>query len=149
MGLCTTLIGLLPTYQQIGVLAPILLVALRLVQGMGIGGEYGAAAVYVAEHSSTASRLQHLLPQLRARYWLLDCGAGRADRRLGLGAESFRDWGWRVAFPDLDPAVRLGASTSAGAWANRRSSRRYRPRAAFRRRRCARPSRRASPGRAS
>lgn len=99
MGLCTSLIGLLPSYQQIGVLAPILLVSLRLLQGMGIGGEYGAAAVYVAEHSSDRNRgfntsFLNCVPDIGFSIAVLVVLIGR----LWLGAEAFRDWGWRVAF---------------------------------------------------
>src|SRR5438309_3863565 len=56
MGIATVLVGFLPTYAQIGVVAPIILVALRLLQGLALGGEYGGAAIYVAEHAPDNKR---------------------------------------------------------------------------------------------
>src|SRR5580704_5645702 len=59
MGLSTVLVGLLPTYAQVGVWAPVLLVTMRLTQGLAVGGEYGGAATYVAEHAPAAHRGYH------------------------------------------------------------------------------------------
>src|SRR5205807_8674486 len=56
MGLATTLVGALPSYEKVGLLAPALLVALRLLQGLALGGEYGGAAIYVAEHAEDHKR---------------------------------------------------------------------------------------------
>jgi len=99
MGLSTLLIGLLPTYARVGVWAPVLLVSLRLIQGLAVGGEYGSAAAYVAEHAlpthrgyytswlQTTSSIGLLLSLLV----ILAC-------RLTLGDEAFKAWGWRIPF---------------------------------------------------
>ena len=99
MGLATVAVGLLPTYAQIGVGAPVLLVLLRLTQGLAVGGEYGSAATYVAEHApdrhrgyytswlQTTSTVGLLLSLLV----ILSC-------RLSLGDDAFKSWGWRVPF---------------------------------------------------
>jgi predicted MFS family arabinose efflux permease len=98
MGASTTLVGVLPNYQAIGTAAPIMLIALRMLQGLAIGGEYGGAVIYVAEHAA---------PSLRGRYtsWIqttatlalllsllviLAC-------RAALGP-AFETWGWRIPF---------------------------------------------------
>ena len=98
MGLSTAVVGMLPTYSQIGMLSPIVLVTLRLLQGLALGGEYGGAATYVAEHApahkrglftsfiqctATLGLLLSLLVILICRQWL-----GR----------DFDEWGWRIPF---------------------------------------------------
>lgn len=98
MGVATALVGLLPSYASIGVAAPIILVTLRLLQGLAVGGEYGGAAIYIAEHApagrrayytswiqitATAGMILSLLVILGCR-WLL--------------GEEFETWGWRVPF---------------------------------------------------
>jgi MFS family permease len=99
MGLGTTVIGLLPTYAQIGVLAPIILVMLRLAQGLALGGEYGGAAIYVAEHAPDQKRgfltswiqTTATIGLVLALVVILIC-------RLALGNEVFAAWGWRIPF---------------------------------------------------
>jgi hypothetical protein len=98
MGLSTFVVGLLPSYSTIGIAAPIILIALRLLQGLAIGGEYGGAATYVAEHA----------PQNRRGYYtswiqisspvglLLSLGVILVCRQI-TGA-AFDDWGWRLPF---------------------------------------------------
>ncbi|MGH2402240.1 MAG: MFS transporter [Candidatus Limnocylindria bacterium] len=99
MGGATALIGILPTYAQIGVLAPILLVLIRLLQGLALGGEYGGAAIYVAEHSPDEKRGQYTSwIQTTATLGLLLALAVIAATRLGLGEETFGAWGWRIPF---------------------------------------------------
>ncbi len=99
MGLSTTAIGLLPTFEKVGYLAPILLLLLRLLQGLALGGEYGGAATYVAEHSSDERRGYYTsFIQTTATLGLFVSLGVILSTRLGLGEESFKDWGWRVPF---------------------------------------------------
>jgi MFS family permease len=99
MGASTTLIGLLPNYQSIGIFAPILLLLLRLLQGLALGGEYGGAATYVAEHSPSDKRgFYTSFIQTTATLGLfVSLGVILATRSL-LGEGVFSDWGWRVPF---------------------------------------------------
>jgi MFS family permease len=99
MGLSTFLVGLLPTYASIGIAAPILLITLRLLQGLALGGEYGGAATYVAEHAPHGKRGYYTswiqttatLGFFLSLIVLLVC-------RHSLSKEAFADWGWRVPF---------------------------------------------------
>jgi len=99
MGASTFLIGFLPTYAQAGTLGPTLLIVLRIVQGIALGGEYGGAAIYVAEHAPNHKRgastgwIQSsasfgLLAALLVIYWT----------REAVGEDAFATWGWRVPF---------------------------------------------------
>jgi MFS family permease len=97
MGLSTFVVGLLPSYEAIGVAAPILLIAMRLIQGMALGGEYGGAATYVAEHAQTTATLGLFLSLVVI---LLV--------RTQIGEEAFSDWGWRIPF--LASILLLGVS---------------------------------------
>ena len=99
MGLSTFIVGLLPSYASAGIIAPIILIALRLLQGLALGGEYGGAATYVAEHA----------PQGRRGYWTAWI---QTTATLGLflsllvilavrssvGEEAFAAWGWRIPY---------------------------------------------------
>ncbi len=100
MGVATFAVGLLPTFAQIGWLAPVLLVTLRLLQGLALGGEYGGAATYVAEHApAERARLHHELHPDHGDARLLPGAAG--DRTVPLStstATTFADWGWRIPF---------------------------------------------------
>ncbi|MEO8313638.1 MAG: MFS transporter, partial [Pseudomonadota bacterium] len=109
MGVSTTAIGLLPGIQSIGVAAPILLVVTRVVQGFAMGGEYGGAAVYVAEHAHPSRRgfLTGWIQTTAAVGLLLAVGIVLAVR-MSLGERAFQDWGWRIPF--LFSAVLLGLS---------------------------------------
>ena len=109
MGAATFVVGLLPGYDTIGVLAPILLVSMRVLQGLALGGEYGGAATYIAEHSPDGRRGYYTswiqttatLGIVLALLVILVC-------RLGFGDETFVAWGWRVPF--LISAVLVGLS---------------------------------------
>jgi MFS family permease len=99
MGLSTFAIGLLPTYQTAGVLAPGILVLLRLVQGLALGGEYGGAATYVAEHAPSGRRGYYTsFIQTTATLGLLLSLAVIVGTRVNLGEAAFSDWGWRIPF---------------------------------------------------
>src|ERR1700733_5351590 len=99
MGLSTVSVGLLPTYAQVGVWAPVLLVSLRLTQGLAVGGEYGSAATYVAEHAPAGHRGYYTswlqttstVGLLLSLFVILSC-------RLSLGDDAFKSWGWRIPF---------------------------------------------------
>ncbi len=109
MGGATTLIGVLPTYEQIGILAPILLVVIRLLQGLALGGEYGGAAVYVAEHSPDERRgFYTSFIQITATLGLFVSLGVILAVRLGLGEAAFKEWGWRIPF--LLSALLVGMS---------------------------------------
>ncbi len=109
MGLSTALVGVLPTYSQIGIWAPVLLVSLRLAQGLALGGEYGGAATYVAEHAPRGKRGYYTSwIQTTATLGFFLSLAVILACRLGFGEEAFRDWGWRVPF--LLSVVLLGVS---------------------------------------
>jgi MFS family permease len=99
MGLSTLMVGLLPTYAEVGVWAPALLVFMRLTQGLAVGGEYGGAAAYVAEHALPSNRgyltswlqMTSTVGLLLSLLVILAC-------RLALGEDAFRLWGWRIPF---------------------------------------------------
>ena len=99
MGAATVLVGLLPGYAQIGILAPIILVTLRMLQGLALGGEYGGAAIYVAEHAPDDKRgLYTSWIQTTATVGLFVALGVILLFRLTLGDETFREWGWRIPF---------------------------------------------------
>jgi predicted MFS family arabinose efflux permease len=99
MGLSTFCVGLLPSYASIGVAAPVMLVALRLVQGLALGGEYGGAATYVAEHAPNGKRgLYTSFIQTTATLGLFAALLVVIGLRSWLGEEAFADWGWRLPF---------------------------------------------------
>ena len=99
MGASTFVVGLLPGYEQIGVAAPILLVALRVLQGLAIGGEYGGAAIYVAEHAPHNRRgFYTSWIQITATIGLFASLLLIMLVRTLMPAESFNAWGWRIPF---------------------------------------------------
>ncbi len=99
MGGATTLIGLLPGYATIGILAPIILLLIRLIQGLALGGEYGGAAVYVAEHSPDNQRgFFTSFIQTTATLGLFVSLAVILAVRSMMSPEAFADWGWRIPF---------------------------------------------------
>jgi MFS family permease len=109
MGLSTFVVGILPGYASIGIAAPIILVGLRLLQGLALGGEYGGAATYVAEHSPHHKRGQFTAwIQTTATLGLFLSLLVILACRVWLGTERFEAWGWRIPF--LVSLVLLGVS---------------------------------------
>lgn len=99
MGIGTFLIGLLPTYGQWGIAAPVVLILLRLLQGLALGGEYGGAATYVAEHAPHGKRgLYTSWIQTTATLGLFMAILVILGIRTWQGEEVFTDWGWRIPF---------------------------------------------------
>lgn len=99
MGLSTFIVGILPNYATIGVAAPVILIGLRLLQGLALGGEYGGAATYVAEHSPQGKRGAYTAwIQTTATLGLLLSLMVILGTRTLIGEAAFADWGWRVPF---------------------------------------------------
>jgi MFS family permease len=99
MGIATFVVGLLPGYASIGIAAPILFIACRLLQGLALGGEYGGAATYVAEHAPQGRRgFYTSWIQTTATVGLFLSLLVILALRLSLTPEQFADWGWRVPF---------------------------------------------------
>jgi len=99
MGMSTVLVGCLPSYDTIGIAAPILLIGLRLLQGLALGGEYGGAAIYVAEHAPPAQRGFHTswIQAMAALGLLMSLGVIAVTRWV-MGEAAFAEWGWRIPF---------------------------------------------------
>ncbi|HQT21203.1 MAG TPA: MFS transporter [Polynucleobacter sp.] len=99
MGIATVCVGFLPTYAQIGIWAPILLVFLRLLQGLSAGGEIGGSAVYLTEHAGSSSRgFKTSFLQLMGPLGILVSTLQIALLQSWLSPEEFLSWGWRVPF---------------------------------------------------
>ncbi len=99
MGLSTFIVGILPNYATIGVAAPVILIALRMLQGLALGGEYGGAATYVAEHSPYGKRGAYTSwIQTTATLGLFLSLMVILGTRTIVGETAFADWGWRVPF---------------------------------------------------
>jgi MFS family permease len=99
MGAATFIVGLLPNYASIGIAAPVILVALRMLQGLALGGEYGGAATYVAEHSPHGKRGAYTAwIQTTATLGLFLSLMVILGVRKAVGEEAFADWGWRIPF---------------------------------------------------
>src|ERR1041384_7772653 len=109
MGLSTFIVGLLPNAATIGIAAPIILIALRLLQGLALGGEYGGAATYVAEHAPMGKRGYYTsFIQTTATLGLFLSLLVILFTRTALGEPEFAKWGWRIPF--LISVVLLGIS---------------------------------------
>jgi metabolite-proton symporter len=109
MGVATFLIGLLPTYAQIGVWAPILLVALRFIQGLGVGGEWGGAVLIAVEHAPSHRRgFYGSFPQMGVPAGIILSNLVFLSLSKFLTREQFDSWGWRVPFLLSSALVAMG-----------------------------------------
>jgi MFS family permease len=109
MGASTFAVGLLPSYASAGVAAPLMLVGLRLLQGLALGGQYGGAATYVAEHAPAGKRgFYTSFIQTTATLGLFAALLVVIGVRSALGTEAFGEWGWRLPF--FASALLLGVS---------------------------------------
>ncbi|MGX9426957.1 MULTISPECIES: MFS transporter [Bradyrhizobium] len=109
MGLSTFIVGLLPNAATIGIAAPVILIALRLLQGLALGGEYGGAATYVAEHSPQGKRGYYTsFIQTTATLGLFLSLLVILFTRTATGEQAFAEWGWRIPF--LVSVLLLGIS---------------------------------------
>ena len=109
MGMSTFIVGILPTYASIGVAAPVILIILRMLQGLALGGEYGGAATYVAEHAPHGRRGAYTSwIQTTATLGLFLSLLVILGVRTSLGEAAFADWGWRIPF--LVSILLLGVS---------------------------------------
>ena len=109
MGVSTFVVGLLPSYASIGIAAPIILIGLRLLQGLALGGEYGGAATYVAEHAPDNKRGAYTAwIQTTATLGLFLSLVVILGVRTVIGEKEFADWGWRIPF--LLSVILLGVS---------------------------------------
>lgn len=99
MGVATALIGLLPTYETIGVAAPLLLILLRILQGLSAGGEWGGAALMAVEHAPRDKRgMFGSYPQIGVPLGLILASSFMFLLTNGMSDESFQSWGWRIPF---------------------------------------------------
>ncbi|MEN9688497.1 MAG: hypothetical protein RI998_494 [Pseudomonadota bacterium] len=99
MGLSTFIVGILPAYASIGVAAPVILIGLRLLQGLALGGEYGGAATYVAEHAPHTKRGAYTAwIQTTATLGLFLSLLVILGTRTAVGEDAFEQWGWRIPF---------------------------------------------------
>ena len=109
MGASTFIVGILPNYAAIGVTAPIILIVLRMLQGLALGGEYGGAATYVAEHAPNGKRGAYTSwIQTTATLGLFLSLLVILGTRTAMGEPAFNDWGWRIPF--LVSIILLGVS---------------------------------------
>ncbi|MCC7464953.1 MAG: MFS transporter [Saprospiraceae bacterium] len=108
MGGSTFAIGLVPGYAQIGMWAPVLILLLRFVQGLALGGEYGGAATFMAEHSPVGRRgyFTAFIQTTATLGFFLSLGVILLTRKT-VGIEAFNDWGWRIVLrlPSMRPAT--------------------------------------------
>jgi MFS family permease len=99
MGASTFIVGLLPGYKAIGIVAPVILIALRLLQGLALGGEYGGAATYVAEHAPHGKRGAYTSwIQTTATLGLFMSLLVILGVRENMDIKAYYDWGWRIPF---------------------------------------------------